>query len=42
LERGNKMWNEAGDESARYADANSVIHEAEERIAAAEDTGRSA
>ncbi len=36
LERGNKMWNEAGDESARYAEANSVIHEAEERIAAAE------
>lgn len=36
LERGNRMWSEAGDESTRYTEANLVIHEAEERIAAAE------
>ncbi len=35
LERGHKMWNEAGDESRRYDEANRVIREAEERIAAA-------
>lgn len=35
LERGQKMWHDAGAESARYAEANQVIHEAEERIAAA-------
>ncbi len=41
LERGNKMWREAGDESARYDEANLVIHEAEERLTAAESTGKS-
>src|SRR6185437_1711902 len=35
LEHGNQMWKEAGEESERYADANRVIHEAEERLAAA-------
>jgi F-type H+-transporting ATPase subunit epsilon len=40
LERGHEMWNEAGDESARYTDANLVIHEAEERIAAAAGAGK--
>ena len=40
LERGNRMWREAGDDSARYDEANDVIHEAEERIAAAEGSGR--
>ncbi len=42
LEQGHKMWNEAGDESRRYAEANQVIHEAEERIAAAEGAGPTA
>ena len=42
LEQGNRMWNEAGDEIARYSEANLVIHEAEERIAAAESAGKSA
>lgn len=40
LEHGNRMWKEAGDESARYAEANRVIHEAEERIAAASGAGK--
>jgi F-type H+-transporting ATPase subunit epsilon len=40
LEHGNQMWKEAGDESERYAEANLVIHEAEERIAAAEGAGK--
>lgn len=40
LARGHEMWNQAGDESRRYAEANRVIREAEERIAAAE--GKSA
>jgi len=42
LKHGEQMWKEAGEESARYADANRVIHEAEERIAAAEGTGKQA
>lgn len=42
LEHGNQMWKEAGEESERYADANRVIHEAEERIAAASGTGTQA
>lgn len=40
LEHGNKMWREAGDESSRYTAAASAIHEAEERIAAAEGAGK--
>ncbi len=42
LEQGHKMWNEAGDESRRYDEANRVIREAEERIAAAGGTGHPA
>lgn len=42
LERGHKMWNEAGDESRRYDEANRVIREAEERIAAATGAGQTA
>lgn len=42
LERGQKMWNEAGDEARRYDEANRVIREAEERITAAERAGKSA
>jgi len=40
LERGNKLWSEAGDESARYTEANLVIQDAQERIAAAEGAGK--
>lgn len=39
LEHGQQMWNEAGDESRRYDEANRVIHEAEERIASAQGAG---
>lgn len=42
LEHGEQMWREAGEESRRYAEANRVIHEAEERIRVAEGAGRSA
>jgi F-type H+-transporting ATPase subunit epsilon len=42
LEHGNQMWRKAGDESARYTEANLVIREAEERIAAAESAGKPA
>lgn len=38
LERGQKLWNEAGEESKRYREANRVIHEAEARLAAAAST----
>ncbi|MHB8301958.1 MAG: ATP synthase F1 subunit epsilon [Acidobacteriaceae bacterium] len=41
LEHGRQMWREAGDESKRYAEANRVIYEAEERLAAAQDAGES-
>jgi F-type H+-transporting ATPase subunit epsilon len=41
LEHGNQMWKDAGEEASRYAEANLVIHEAEERIAAAEGAGKS-
>ncbi len=40
LERGQKMWNEAGEESKRYSEANRVIREAEERIASAASSGK--
>lgn len=42
LEEGQQLWNQAGDESRRYAEANRVIHEAEERIAAAGGPGKPA
>ncbi|HWZ12951.1 MAG TPA: ATP synthase F1 subunit epsilon [Acidobacteriaceae bacterium] len=37
LERGEKMWHEAGEAVWRYEAANEVIHEAEARLAAAKD-----
>ena len=40
LEHGNQMWKDAGEEASRYTEANLVIHEAEERIAAADGTGK--
>lgn len=42
LEQGQRMWNEAGDESKRYAEANRTIYEAEQRLAAAQGAGHSA
>lgn len=42
LQHGQQLWSEAGEESKRYTEANRVIHEAEERIAAAESAGTSA
>lgn len=32
LERGQKMWNEAGEDAAKYARANLLIHDAEARL----------
>lgn len=40
LERGEKMWRDAGEESKRYSEANNIIHEAQERIASAESSGK--
>lgn len=42
LQHGHEMWNRAGEEAARYSEANRVIHEAEERITAAQGTGKHA
>ena len=36
LKRGEKMWAEAGDDAARYSDANEIMREATEEIASAE------
>jgi F-type H+-transporting ATPase subunit epsilon len=33
LERGEKMWNEAGEDPEKYKEANEVIHEAEVKLA---------
>ncbi len=33
LERGRKMWNEAGEDAEKYSQANEVIHEAEAKLA---------
>jgi F-type H+-transporting ATPase subunit epsilon len=41
LALGQRLWSEAGDESRRYDEAEHVIHEAEQRIAAAESAGKS-
>jgi F-type H+-transporting ATPase subunit epsilon len=39
LERGDKLWHEAGDDGAKYDYANQVMREAEEKLASAEDKG---
>jgi F-type H+-transporting ATPase subunit epsilon len=36
LQRGQKMWSEAGDDGAKYDEANDVTREAEARIASSE------
>ena len=36
LQRGQKMWAEAGDDAGKYEDANEVIHKAEEELASAD------
>jgi F-type H+-transporting ATPase subunit epsilon len=35
LERGQKRWNEAGEDAEKYAQANEVIHEAQVKLASA-------
>ena len=35
LESGQKMWNDAGEDAEKYAQANEVIHEAEVKLASA-------
>ena len=35
LERGQKMWNEAGEDAEKYAQANEVIHEAQVKLTSA-------
>jgi F-type H+-transporting ATPase subunit epsilon len=35
LDRGQKMWSEAGDDGARYDEANEIIHQAEAELASA-------
>jgi F-type H+-transporting ATPase subunit epsilon len=40
LESGQKMWDEAGEDAEKYAQANEVIHEAEVKLASAH-TGKS-
>jgi F-type H+-transporting ATPase subunit epsilon len=35
LERGQKMWNEAGEDAEKYAQASEVIHEAQVELASA-------
>lgn len=42
VERGHQLWQTAGEDAARYADANLFIHEGEERIAAAESVTKPA
>ncbi len=39
LQRGEKLWQEAGDDAEKYDEANEIVREAEEKIASAE--GRS-
>ena len=36
LEKGEKLWHEAGDEAANYDFANAIMREAEEKLASAE------
>ena len=36
LERGEKLWHEAGDDPAKYDHANEIVREAEEKLASAE------
>src|SRR6202021_2973041 len=39
LESGQKMWNEAGEDAEKYAQANEVIHEAQVKLASAHAGG---
>ena len=36
LQRGQKMWSEAGDDGARYDEANEITRKAEEELASAD------
>jgi len=35
LESGQKLWNEAGEDAEKYAQANEIIHEAQVKLASA-------
>lgn len=37
LDHGHELWNQAGDDADKYAEANDVIHEAEAKLASAEN-----
>jgi F-type H+-transporting ATPase subunit epsilon len=37
LAQGEKLWHEAGDDAAKYDHANEIIHEAEQKLASAEN-----
>ena len=39
LDRGQKLWNEAGDDAEKYARANEIIREAESRLSSAGGSG---
>ncbi len=39
LQQGQKMWSEAGDDGAKYDEANAITREAEARIASSEGKG---
>lgn len=39
LERGQRMWNEAGEDADKFAQANEIIAEAEAKLASAEGRG---
>jgi len=37
LDHGHELWNQAGDDADKYAEANDVIHEAEAKLASSEN-----
>jgi F-type H+-transporting ATPase subunit epsilon len=39
LEKGERLWNESGDDGAKYDQANEIIREAQEKLASAESRG---
>jgi len=40
LDHGHELWNQAGDDADKYDQANHVIHEAEAKLASAENKGQ--
>lgn len=39
MDRGHKLWSEAGDDAEKYAHANEIIREAESKLSSAGDSG---